>query len=97
MNIYDLFFSFISNEHLPIHVHVTFAEYESNIEMEFENGKVKNLRAINVKSRLPLPSKGLKEALKFVKKYQGDIAEKWTLFFVRNKKVQCEVITKKFK
>jgi len=44
-----------------------------------------------------LPAKELTEAVKFVKKYHEGIVEKWTNFFVKNKKVKCEAITKKIK
>jgi hypothetical protein len=44
-----------------------------------------------------LPSGELKEAVKFVKKYHKGIVDKWTDFFVKNKKVKCEVIKKKIK
>jgi hypothetical protein len=60
-----LIFFFYANEHLPIHVHVSLAEFESKIELTYEN-------------------------------HEG-IVEKWTNFFVKNKKVKCEVITKKIK
>ncbi len=36
-------FYFYSNEHLPIHVHVSFGEYESIFEILFENGKLKGI------------------------------------------------------
>lgn len=42
-----------------------------------------------------MPEKDLKVAVKFVKKYANGIVDKWTDFFVRNKKVKCEVIAKK--
>jgi len=37
-----LIFFFYSDEHLPIHVHVSSAEYES--KLEFENGKLKKIK-----------------------------------------------------
>lgn len=69
---------------------------KSKLELEFENGKLKGIRLMNVKGRLPLPSKNMKEAIKFVRKYYG-IVEKWTAFFVKNKKVRCEIISSKIK
>ena len=90
-----LIFFFYSDEHLPIHVHVSFAEYESKLELDFENGKLKEIRIKNVKGRLPLPFKEMKDAIKFVRKYYEGIVEKWTIFFVKNKKVSCEIIKTK--
>jgi hypothetical protein len=65
--------------------------------LEFENGKLKEIKSMNVKGRLPLPPKELKEAKKFVGKYYEGIIEKWTTFFVKNKKVTFETITTKIK
>ena len=92
-----LIFFFYANEHLPIHVHVSFAQFESKIELEYEKGVLKGVKVLTIKGRDPLPAGELKEAIKFVKKYHEEIVEKWTNFFVKNKKVKCEVITKKIK
>lgn len=90
-----LVFFFYANEHLPIHVHISLENFESKIELEYENGKLKHLKVSEVKGRKPLPEKNLKEAMRFVKKYHEGIVNKWTTFFVMNKKVKCEVITQK--
>jgi hypothetical protein len=92
-----LVFFFYSNEHLPIHVHVSLDNFESKIELEYENGKLRSIHVLQVKGRQPLPNKRLKEAIKFVKQFHESIVEKWTIFFVKNKKVNCEVITQKVK
>ncbi len=92
-----LIFFFYANEHLPIHVHVSIAEFESKMELEYKNGTLNKINVKEIKGRLPLPGNELKEALKFVKKYHGGIVEKWTDFFVKNKKVKCEVISQKIK
>jgi len=90
-----LVFFFYANEHLPIHVHVSFGEFETKIELEYEDGKLKELNVLAVNGRKPLPAKDLREAIRFVKKYHEGIVEKWTTFFVKNKKVKSEVITQK--
>jgi Domain of unknown function (DUF4160) len=92
-----LIFFFYANEHLPIHVHVSFAAFESKIELEYANGKLTKINVIAVKGRSPLPVKELKSAIKFVKKYHEGIVAKWTTFFVMNKKVFCEIINEKIK
>ncbi|MBO9571382.1 MAG: DUF4160 domain-containing protein [Chitinophagaceae bacterium] len=81
---------------MPIHVHVSFAEFESKLELEYENGTIKEVKIQKVKGRKPLPEKELKDAVKFVRKYQ-QIVDKWTTFFVKNKKVKCEVINQKIR
>ncbi|WP_409017704.1 DUF4160 domain-containing protein [Dyadobacter sp. CY323] len=35
-----MIFYFYSNEHLPIHIHVSYAECESVFEICFENGEL---------------------------------------------------------
>jgi hypothetical protein len=90
-----LVFFFYSNEHLPLHVHVSFGDCENKIELLFENGKLKDLKIFGVKGRKELPPQEIKKAMKFVKKYHENIVEKWTMFFVMNKKVDCEIIKQK--
>src|ERR1700744_6274378 len=80
-----LIFFFHSNEHLPIHVHISFAEFESKIELIDENGILKGINILEVKGRQSLPANELKEAVKFVRKYHEGKIEKWTDFFVMNK------------
>lgn len=92
-----LIFFFYANEHLPIHVHVSIAEFESKFELEYENGKLKNIVLKEVKGRASLKTKKQEEAISFIEKYHEGIVEKWTQFFVQNKKVSCEVISQKLK
>jgi hypothetical protein len=44
---------------------------------------------------MPLSEKDLRETIRFIRKYYEGIMNKWTDFFVKNKKAKCEVITKK--
>lgn len=90
-----LIFFFYANEHLPIHVHVSSAEYESKIELIYENGRLKKLVVTKVKGRKSLPVKELKKAKDFIKAYHEKIVEKWTAFFIQNQKISCEVINQK--
>jgi hypothetical protein len=90
-----LIFFFYANEHLSIHVHVSKAEAESKLELIFESGKLKEIRVAAVRGRASLPAKDFKEAVRFVKRYHEGIVEKWTTFFVKNKKVTCELINEK--
>ena len=92
-----LIFFFYSNEHLPIHVHVTFAEFESKFELEYENGKLKNILVSKIKGRVLLEEKDEANAIKFIKKYHEGIVDKWVDFFVNRKKIKCEVVNKKIK
>jgi hypothetical protein len=73
------------------------AEFENKIELIYENGVLSRLDVQGITGREPLPKKDMTEALKFVKKYHKGIVEKWTDFFVRNKRIKSEVINKKIK
>jgi predicted glutamine amidotransferase len=71
------------------------AEYENKIELFFENGKLINWKIKKVKGRKNLKQRDLEAAIKFIRKYHEGIVNKWTDFFVKNKKVTCETISKK--
>jgi hypothetical protein len=92
-----LVFFFYANEHLPIHVHISKENLESKAELIIEEGKLVEINFVKVKSRRPLGEVDLKNAEKFIEKYYASIINKWTTFFVLNKKVSCELINKKIK
>lgn len=82
---FGIIFLFYANDHLPIHVHAQYGEFENKFEFEFENGKLKKLMILPVKGKLPLPEAKKRDAEIFVKQFCKEIAEKWTdfLFFER--------------
>lgn len=88
-------FYFYANEHLPIHVHVSYAEYESVFELFFEDGVLSDIQVRKVENLQGLPAKQLKEARKVVEEFATYIAESWLDFFVLNKKITIKKITKK--
>ena len=51
---FGLVFYFYANEHEPIHVHVSYGEFESVYELLFENGELSGVRMRRVKGILPL-------------------------------------------
>ena len=86
---------FYSNEHKPIHVHGKFQGKESKAEIIFENGKFKEIKITNVKGKSSLESKELKKLQALVETYKDDITKKWIDFFVYNKEIKSETISKK--
>ncbi len=86
---------FYSNEHEPIHVHCKYQGKESKAELIFENGKFLEVRIINVTGKEPLDSQNLKKFKRLVEVYRDDIVRKWVDFFVYNKSIEFERITKK--
>ena len=92
---FGLIFYFYSNEHLPVHVHVSHAEYETIFELFFDDGKLVDVQMRKVDGIEMLPTKDQKEALKVVTMYADEIAQKWLEFFVLKKKPKIRKITKK--
>ncbi len=86
---------FYSNEHEPIHVHCKFQGKESKAELIFNNGKFVEVRITDVLGKEPLDSQNLKKFKKLVEMYRDDIVRKWVDFFVYNKPIESERITKK--
>lgn len=86
---------FYSNEHEPIHVHGKYQGMESKAEIIFENGEFKEIAISTVKGKKPLDGKNLKNFSTFVKAYKFEIVNKWIEFFVYNKAIEPEIITKK--
>lgn len=92
---FGLIILFYSNEHEPIHVHGKYQGKESKAEIIFENGEFKEVRISAVKGKEPLDSKNEKRLKKLAEHFREDIVKKWVDFFVYNKEVKAEIITKK--
>ncbi len=86
---------FYSTEHEPIHVHCKFQDTESKAEIIYEDGKFVEVRISDVKGKKPLNIRNMKHFKKLVEVYRDDIVRKWVDYFVYNKEVQSEKITKK--
>jgi len=92
---FGLVILFYSHEHEPIHVHCKYQEKESKAEIIFENGKFTEVRVSNVKGKEPLDLHNLKKFKNLVEVYRDDIVRKWVDFFIYNKVIEAEKITKK--
>ncbi len=86
---------FYSNDHEPIHVHGKYQGMESKAEIIFVDGIFKEIRISDVKGKKPLDNKSLKNFSIFVEAYKLEIVNKWIEFFVYNKAIEPEIITKK--
>ncbi len=85
---------FYSSEHEPIHVHCKYQDKESKAEIVFVNGKFVEVRISEVKGKEPLDIQNRKKFKKLVELYRDDIVRKWIDFFVYNKVIETEKITK---
>jgi hypothetical protein len=84
--------SFYSNEHEPIHVHAKYNGLESKAEFYIIDGKITEIKIKEVKGRLPLTGKKLKDFEDFLQKYANKVVEKWIDYFVYHKDVEFEKI-----
>jgi hypothetical protein len=76
-------------------VHGKYQEKESKAEIVFEDGKFKEILIKEVTGKEPLDIQNLKKFKKIVELYRDDIVRKWIDFFVYNKEISPEKITKK--
>lgn len=90
-------FFFFSNEHEPIHVHVTKSGQQTVFELILMNGDLVEIRSRAESGYEPLGEKDAKTAEEFIRAYYKNIVEKWMNFFVLKKRVRCTQITKKVK
>ena len=94
---FGLIILFYSNEHEPIHVHGKYQDRESKAEMVYENGKFRRIKIQHVKGKKSLRTKELNRFERLVHIYREDIVNKWVDFFVYNKEIKPEIITRKIK
>ena len=92
---FGLIVLFYSNEHEPIHVHGKYEDRESKAEIIFENGKFVEVKIGSVVGKRPLDKRRLAKFEQLVELYRDDIVHKWIDFFVYNKPIEPETITKK--
>lgn len=92
---FGLIFFFYSNDHEPIHVHVSSGELESKLEFIYEKGKLKSIVVKSIKGKKPLTEKQISDAMRLAKVKESDITNKWLDFFAKHKKPTFEKITKK--
>ena len=97
-NLFEYFgfvFFFYSNEHEPIHVHVTHKGCQSIFELIMDNGVLVEIRVREKAGEEPLSSKDQKTAEEFIRKYSKNIITKWIKFFVLRQAVKSTTIKTK--
>lgn len=92
---FGFIFYFYSNEHLPVHVHVSHAECETIFELFFEDGKLTDVQLRKANGIEMLSQKDQKEAMKVIEAYADEIAQKWLDFFILKRKPKIRKITKR--
>jgi hypothetical protein len=88
---------FYSNEHDPVHVHGKCQGRESRAEIILVDGAVQEIVYKGVAGRASLDSNELRYFQELVSSKADEIVAKWIDFFVLNKSVSSERITKRLK
>ena len=88
---------FYSNEHEPIHVHGRYQGKESKAEIIIEEGEITDIKIKNVPGKRPLESSQLADFKIFVEHYAKEIIQRWIDYFVYNRKIVSEQITKRIR
>jgi len=88
----NLIFSFYSNEHEPIHVHVKASERESIFDLIIKDKTLMEIKIRNNHGKEPLSSREVKMAREFIKNYSSEIVEKWVDFFVLGARVKKTLV-----
>ncbi len=92
---FGFIFSFYSQEHEPIHVHVEHQDRMTIFDLIIVDGDL-----VEIKKRdkgKPLIGKDERTAIEFIEKYWKEIVDKWVSFFVYKKRVRCTDIKTKLK
>ena len=92
---FGFIFYFYSNEHEPIHVHVTHSQNESIFELIIMEGELIEIRVRRKKGLTPLSKKDKHIAEAFIRKYYKNIIAKWVKFFVMKQTVKSTNIKTK--
>ena len=88
---------FYSNEHEPIHIHARRGEFESKAEFFLEDGEIVAIRITNVRGYDPLKGTDLKNLKTFLEYYAKNIVQKWSDYFVQQKSINFEKVSKRLK
>ncbi len=92
---FSLIVMFYANEHEPVHVHGKSQGRETRAEIIVVNGKIEDVRYSHVTGRLPLDTGELRYFQELVTARADEIVSKWIDFFVLNKPIKAERITRR--
>jgi hypothetical protein len=88
---------FYSNEHEPVHVHGRHAGRESKAEIIIEDGRIVGVNIMDVPGKRPLEGQKLRDFTELVKVKAEEIVAKWIDFFVNNRRLVAETISRRIK
>ena len=86
---------FYTLEHLPIHVHGHYQGRESKAEFDVVNGKIVDIRFINVKGIQPLRGSELSNFKTLVLHEADNILKEWEAYFLNEQHIAPKIITRR--
>ncbi len=90
-----IIFLIYTDDHLPIHVHAQYGDFENKIELYYESGELVELVFQRVRGKKELPAAQRKQADALVREYHLSIVDKWNEVMVFGRKPLFERISKK--
>jgi hypothetical protein len=84
---------FYSNEHTPIHIHAVYNENVIKVSFLIENEKITNIIYEEIHGKFA--NSKINELKKFIDIYKEKLVQAWIDFFILNKNISFERITKK--
>ncbi len=88
---------FYANEHLPIHVHGEYQGGENKAEIFVKDGKVEEIRYLDVAEVRPLPSAKLRDFKALVEHEALNIVKTWEAMFEKGTLPEIKKITRRLK
>jgi hypothetical protein len=92
---FGLLVMFYANEHEPVHVHGKAQGREARAELIIIDGVVTDIRFAGMAGRAPLEANEMRHFEELVRARADDIVAKWIDFFVLNKPIKPERITRR--
>jgi len=86
---------FYANEHEPVHVHGKCQGRECRAELLLQEGQIDDIRFLPQRGRPMLTDNEMRYFKELVHTKADDIVKKWIDFFVLNKSITPETITKR--
>lgn len=90
-----IIFLIYTDDHLPIHVHAQYGDFENKIELYYADGELVEVVFQRVRGKKELPAAQKKQAETLVRERHLGIVEKWNEVMVFGRKPVFERINKK--
>jgi hypothetical protein len=94
---FGLYIFFYSNDHLPIHIHVEYADRQCKVEFIFKQGGLLEFKFLQIGEAPLLRPAEIRKLRELLAAYSDEIIKKWELYHIRKEKIKPVKITKRLK